>query len=83
MISPDLTHGQPGPSPDFGHALTTIAESPLKQGLLYTGSDDGMVHVSSDSGQNWTDLSANIPNVPAQRWITRVECSPFDENPAM
>ena len=50
--------------------------------MLYTGSDDGLVHVSSDSGQNWTDVSANIPNVPAQRWITRVECSPFDENSA-
>jgi photosystem II stability/assembly factor-like uncharacterized protein len=78
IISPDLTGGKPGPSESTGHTITTLAESPLKVGLLYAGSDNGKVHVSQDSGVNWTDLSDNIP-LPPRRWITRVECSPFDE----
>jgi photosystem II stability/assembly factor-like uncharacterized protein len=94
IISPDLTAGPPGPSPNFGHTLTTIAESPLKKGLLYTGSDDGQVHVSLDGGQNWSNVSARIPNVPfdapdipiapnaSKGWITRVECSAFAEGTA-
>jgi photosystem II stability/assembly factor-like uncharacterized protein len=82
IISGDLTRGQPGPSANFGHTLTTLAESPLKQGLLYTGSDDGLVHVSRDGGRTWNDVSAGLSEVPANRWITRLECSPFDESTA-
>ena len=33
--------------------LTSIAESPVAEGLLYTGSDDGFIHVSEDGGSNW------------------------------
>jgi photosystem II stability/assembly factor-like uncharacterized protein len=81
LASPDLTRGQPGVS-SYGHTLTTLAESPLKKGLLYTGSDDGMVHVSRDGGDHWTNVSERIPAVPANRWITRVECSSFAEGTA-
>jgi photosystem II stability/assembly factor-like uncharacterized protein len=81
-ISPDLTLGNPGPSADAGHTLTTIAESPLRAGVLYTGSDDGRVCVSRDGGARWTDVSANLPGVPAARWISRIECSHFAEGTA-
>jgi photosystem II stability/assembly factor-like uncharacterized protein len=76
IISPDLTRGQPGPSAHTGHTLTAIAESPRQAELLYTGSDDGKVHVTRDQGRTWIDLSQRLPGVPATRWITRVECSP-------
>jgi photosystem II stability/assembly factor-like uncharacterized protein len=76
-ISPDLTHGKPGPSDNTGHTITTIAESPLRPGVLYVGTDDGRVHVSRNGGADWTDLSAKIPGVPPERWITRIECSHF------
>jgi len=78
IVSPDLTRGKPGPSASTGHTITTLSESPLKAGLLYAGSDDGKVHISQDGGENWIDVSENVP-VPPRRWITRVECSPFDE----
>src|SRR5262249_42124585 len=55
VISPDLTRGGPGPSPDMGHTLTAIAESPLTPGLLFAGTDDGRVHVSRDGGASWKD----------------------------
>jgi photosystem II stability/assembly factor-like uncharacterized protein len=76
VISPDLTRGEPGPSPDTGHTLSAIAESPRKAGLLCAGSDDGRVHVSSDDGESWKEVATALPGVPAARWITHLECSP-------
>jgi photosystem II stability/assembly factor-like uncharacterized protein len=81
-VSPDLTRGEPGPAANNGHTITTIAESPLKAGLLYVGTDDGRLHVSMNDGKDWTDLSNNVPDMPQKRWITRVECSHFDEGTA-
>jgi photosystem II stability/assembly factor-like uncharacterized protein len=59
--------------------LTGISESPLVEGLLYTGSDDGLVHASSDGGQNWRK-SAALPKVPARSFINDVEASNHNEN---
>jgi photosystem II stability/assembly factor-like uncharacterized protein len=81
-VSPDLTRGKPGPSADAGHTLTALAESPLKKGLLYVGTDDGRVHVSRDDGKSWTEIGATLPGVPAERWITRLECSHVAEGTA-
>lgn len=82
IISPDLTRGTPGPSGNTGHTITTIAESPIRMGLLYAGTDDGRVHMSRDGGAHWIDLSEKIPSVPSDRWITRLECSRFAEGTA-
>lgn len=70
-ISDDLTKGgKPGDVP-FG-TLSTIDESPLQFGLLYTGSDDGLVYVTKDGGVEWTNISAGLPR---DRYVTRVEAS--------
>jgi photosystem II stability/assembly factor-like uncharacterized protein len=81
-VSPDLTRGRPGPSADFGHTLTAVAESPLRPGLLYAGSDDGRVQVSRDGGARWADVSDRVPGVPAERWVSCLECSHFAEGTA-
>src|SRR5262249_13562679 len=54
-ISPDLTRGKPGPSTNAGHTITTLAESPLKAGVLWVGTDDGRLHVSKDGGKEWLE----------------------------
>lgn len=59
--------------------LTSIAESPLVEGMLYTGSDDGLVHVSEDGGQNWR-LAGKLPKVPARSFINDIEASSHDPN---
>jgi photosystem II stability/assembly factor-like uncharacterized protein len=59
--------------------LTSIAESPLTEGLLYTGSDDGLIHVSTDGGQNW-QKSGVLPKVPKQSFITDIEASHHNAN---
>lgn len=52
--------------------LTTISESPVVEGLLYTGSDDGLIHVSEDGGETWS-RAADLPGVPERSFINKVE----------
>ncbi len=78
-LGPDLTRGKPGPSTYYGHTITTISESPLRKGLLYAGTDDGRVHVRGAGSSDWKDVSQNIPDVPQERWITRLQASAHDE----
>ncbi len=74
-ISPDLTSGgKPGDVP-YG-TLTSIHESPLRFGLLYTGSDDGKVYVSRDGGHEWEDISAGLPE---GLWVSRIRASAHKE----
>lgn len=55
-ISQDLTNGPKTGDIPFG-TMTTISESPLKFGLLYTGTDDGVVSLSKDGGNSWSRLN--------------------------
>lgn len=70
-ISPDLTQGVKEGNVAFG-TLAVISESPLQFGLLYTGSDDGLINVSKDGGATWNKISENLPH---NRWISRVVAS--------
>ncbi|HKK78828.1 MAG TPA: hypothetical protein VJ933_04330, partial [Phaeodactylibacter sp.] len=75
-ISEDLTQGgQKGDVP-YG-TLSSIHESPLKFGLLYAGSDDGLVHVSKDGGHEWTNISAGLPE---NLWVSRVQASAHEKS---
>lgn len=70
-ISPDLTGGgQPGDVP-YG-TLTTISESSLRFGLIYTGSDDGYVYVTKDGGVSWDRIDGGLPD---NLWVSRVAAS--------
>ncbi len=59
--------------------LTSISESPLKEGLIYTGSDDGLIHVSEDGGANWRK-SEVLPEVPERSFINDIEASSHNQN---
>ncbi|ARA92880.1 glycosyl hydrolase [Rhodothermaceae bacterium RA] len=73
-ISGDLTQGGREGDVPFG-TLTTIDESPLAFGVLYTGSDDGLVHVTRDGGVTWARISDALP---PDLWVSRVEASHHD-----
>ena len=60
VISGDLTKGHQKGNVPFG-TLTSVDESSLKFGLLYTGSDDGLVYVTKDGGNDWTNISTGLP----------------------
>ena len=73
-ISHDLTKGGKRGDVPYG-TLTTISESPLLFGLIYTGSDDGLIYVTRDGGFNWNRISDELPQ---DFWISRVEASHHD-----
>jgi len=55
--------------------IVSLAESPLKEGLLYIGTDDGLVQVSEDGGATWRK-SERFPGVPENTYVSRLEASP-------
>lgn len=57
--------------------LTGITESPLVEGLIYTGSDDGLIQVTEDGGAHWRQATA-LPGVPERAFINDVEASLHD-----
>ena len=70
-ISGDLTNGGKKGNVAYG-TLTTISESPFQFGLIYTGSDDGLVSLTKDAGGTWTNISSTLPK---NLWVTRVIAS--------
>jgi photosystem II stability/assembly factor-like uncharacterized protein len=88
-ISPDLTYADPatlGPSGGPVHkdmtgtewyaTIYSLAESPVAKGTLWTGSDDGRVHITRDGGKTWTEVTpkAMVKNTR----ITGIEASKYD-----
>ena len=94
VISPDLSYADPekiristeetgGITPDITGAETfativTLAESPIQQGLLLAGTDDGRAWLSLDDGGGWEELTDRFPGVPEGTWVRRVETSAPD-----
>ena len=88
-ISPDLTYADPatlGPSGGPVHkdmtgtewyaTIYSMAESPVAKGLLWTGSDDGRVHITRDGGKSWTDVTPK--SMAKNTRITGIEPSKYD-----
>ena len=59
--------------------IVSLDESPLKEGLLYAGSDDGMIQVTEDAGKAWRKID-KFPGVPANTYVSDILSSRFDEN---
>lgn len=93
MISPDLSRNDPrtmGPSGgpitkdntsvEYYGTVFTIAESSVRPGLLWAGSDDGLVHISRDAGASWQNVTPK--GLPEWGLCSMIEASPFDEGTA-
>jgi photosystem II stability/assembly factor-like uncharacterized protein len=95
-ISPDLTSNDPakqaqeesgGLSVDNSSAEThttlyTICESPRNGRLIWTGSDDGRLHLTRDGGGSWSEVGHNVPGLPAGAWVSWVQASQYREDTA-
>lgn len=90
VLSGDLTRNDPtklgssgGPitqdntSVEYYCTIFTANESPLKEGLLWVGSDDGLIHVTKDGGETWENVTP--ANMPEWNMINSIEPSYFDE----
>ncbi|MBI2834588.1 MAG: hypothetical protein HYX76_09220 [Acidobacteria bacterium] len=83
-ISPDLSARDPektvttGSGAETFGVVYTLSESPLKPGLIWAGTDDGKLWVTENGGENWTDLSSNVPQPARGLWMSRIEPSHHD-----
>ncbi|MEN1783549.1 MAG: glycosyl hydrolase [Bacteroidota bacterium] len=90
LLSKDLTRNDPDKLVSSGGPITqdntgveyyctlfAAQESPLKEGLLWVGSDDGLVHVTRDGGQTWQNVTPK--DMPEWTMINSIEPSAFDE----
>ena len=57
--------------------IVAVAESPVKEGVLWVGTDDGNVQVSTDDGKTWTNVADRIPGVPKGTYVARLVPSRF------
>ena len=94
-ISPDLTRNDKSKQQWSGGPITgdntgvetygtvfAIAESPKQRGLIWAGSDDGLVHVTRDEGRTWTNVTAGLKGIPEFGTISMIEPSRFDAETA-
>jgi photosystem II stability/assembly factor-like uncharacterized protein len=92
-ISPDLTRNDKSKQQDSGGPLTkdqytveyydvifTIAESPKQEGLLWVGTDDGLIHITRDTGKTWNNVTPK--EMPEWAMVSLIEASPFDPGTA-
>ncbi len=86
IVSPDLTTADPelmrrtggltldDAGPTIAPVVFSIAESPLEPGVIWAGTNDGLVHISRDDGESWSDVTAGL-DVPPLGTISNVEPS--------
>jgi len=88
VISPDLTDNNKVKIAGTGHVMyctiTTISESPVKEGVIWIGTDDGHIHLTKNNGETWTELTDKITRLgaPSDRWVSRVVSSNFSAGKA-
>lgn len=95
-ISPDLTSQNPewlqqessgGVTIDNSDAekyetVYAISESPKNSSVIWAGTDDGYLQLTRDGGKTWTNLTKNVPGLPANTWVTGIEAGHFDAGTA-
>jgi photosystem II stability/assembly factor-like uncharacterized protein len=92
-ISPDLTRNDKSKQESSGGPITkdntsveyydtvfTIAESPVQKDLIWAGTDDGLIHITRDGGQHWTNITPK--GIPEWSMVSLIEPSPSDAGTA-
>lgn len=63
------------------NTITSLAESPLQEGLIYAGTDDGLIQVTEDGGDNWRKINVSkLPDVPATAFVNDIKADLHDAN---
>lgn len=95
IVSPDLSKNDPARNNKGSGGLTpestgaevyatiySVSESPVQQGVIWAGTDDGNVWVTRNGGETWTEVDGSIPAVPKGLWVSRIAASAVDSNTA-
>ncbi|HKE32504.1 MAG TPA: glycosyl hydrolase, partial [Candidatus Angelobacter sp.] len=93
VISPDLTRNDKSKQQPSGGPITkdntgvevydtifSVVESPLQKDLIWAGSDDGLIHITTDGGKNWSDITPR--KMPEWGTVSMIEASPYDAGSA-
>jgi len=67
---------------EFYTTIVAIAPSPVEEGVIWVGTDDGRLHITRDGGETWTSLEGRVRGVPDNTWIPHIEPSPHDASVA-
>ena len=63
------------------NTITSIAESPIDENILYVGTDDGVIQATNDGGETWTRIEASrLPGVPERAFVNDIRADLFDAN---
>lgn len=95
-ISPDLTTNDPArqqqeksggltidnSTAENNTTIFTISESPLDENIIWVGTDDGNIQLTTDGGKTWTRLNDAISGLPAYAFISHIDADNFDKNAA-
>lgn len=94
LISPDLTLNDKSKQQhsgglwgdnlgvEYGNVIYSIVESPIAPGLIWAGTNDGLVHITRDGGKNWVNVTKKIPAIIPWGTINNIEPSRFDAGTA-
>ena len=90
LVSPDLTTNDStkmqisgGLTPDnigveYACVIYAFDESPVQKGVLWAGTNDGLVQISQDNGKTWTNVTKNIPDLPPLGTVRNIDASKWD-----
>ncbi|MEM6297723.1 MAG: glycosyl hydrolase [Bacteroidota bacterium] len=63
------------------NTITSLAESPKDENILYAGTDDGIIQVTEDGGKNWRKINvSSLPGVPATAFVNDIKADLYDAN---
>ena len=79
VVAKDFTIAKHDGVQSYGN-LVQVVESPKQAGVIYAGSDDGIVHMTKDGGKSWTNLSSKFPNMPKNAYVSGLIASAHDAN---
>jgi len=96
IISPDLTTNNPekqkqaesggltidATGAENNTTILAITPSPVEKGVLWVGTDDGLVQISRDGGESWTNVTDNISGMPDAGWVAQIKASTYNAGEA-
>jgi photosystem II stability/assembly factor-like uncharacterized protein len=88
VISPDLSKQDgvkittAGTTAENYGTIVSLSESPVRRGVIWAGTDDGNIHLTTDEGKTWTDVSKSLPANIRHHYVKRVEASAHVESRA-
>ena len=62
------------------NTITSLSESPVKEGIIWSGTDDGFIHVTTNGGDTWKEIPVTELGLPDRTFVNDIKADFFDEN---